>query len=183
MTATSQPALAMLEVAGIARGMVVCDAMVKRAAVEVLRSHPVDPGKYAILFCGPVADVDEAMEAAEEAARGTVIDRLMLPYAHHDVVRAVRGAHPRPTVQSLGIVETHTLAGAIEGLDKALKMAEVQVVELRLSAGLGGKGYFVVTGQLHDVEAAVEAAVAVIANDVQSEIIAQPHPDFVGGAL
>ena len=63
------PALALLEITGIARGMVVCDTLVKRAAVDLLRSHPVDPGKYLILFAGDVAEVEEALDAAEEVAR------------------------------------------------------------------------------------------------------------------
>ena len=41
----THPALGLLEITGIARGLVVADAMVKRARVELLRSHPIDPGK------------------------------------------------------------------------------------------------------------------------------------------
>lgn len=173
----------MVEVTGIARGMVVCDALVKRAIVRVLQSHPVDPGKYLILFCGEVAEVEEALEAAEETAGDTVLDRLLLPYVHPAVPDAVRGAHHRPQLGALGIVETHTLAAAVLGLDAALKAANVAVCELRLAAGLGGKGYFVITGALHDVEAAVEAAVASAGEESMTEIIASPHPDFVDNAL
>ncbi len=179
----THPALALIEVASVARGMVVCDALVKRAQVEVLRAHPVDPGKYSILFAGPVAEVEEAMEAAEETAAKTTIDTLLLPFVHDAVIPAVRGNPGAPTVISLGIVETHTLAGSVVGLDAALKAAEVAVVELRLGAGLAGKGYFVLTGELHDVEAALEAAVDVAGADAMCEIIARPHPDFVKGAL
>ena len=163
--------------------MVVCDAVVKRAAVDVLRSHPIDPGKYQILFAGPVAEVEEAIEAGEEAARDALMDHLILPYVHEQVVPAIRGRLEAPEIDSVGIVEAHTIAGAILGLDAALKAAEVQPVELRLASGLGGKGYFVLTGELYDVEAALEAAVAVAGSDAQTEIIARPHPDFVDGAL
>lgn len=163
--------------------MVVCDAMVKRAAVEVLRSHPVDPGKYVILFAGPVAEVEEAMEAGEEAAAGAAMDRLLLPFAHETLASAVTGAHARPAIDALGIFECHTLAGAVVALDTALKAAQVATVELRLGSGIGGKGYFVVTGELHDVEAALEGAERVVAGDVMREIIALPHPDFIKGAL
>jgi len=179
----NHPALAMLEITGIARGMVVCDSLVKRAIVEVFRSHPVDPGKYLIVFGGSVGDVEEAMEAAEESAGEAQLDQMFLPRAHDAVFSALSGGHERPAIESLGIVETHTLAGAVLGLDRALKIADVQVVELRLSAGLAGKGYFVVTGSLHDVEAGVEAAIEAIGSEAVYEIIASPHPDFVRGAL
>ena len=179
----NHPALALVEITSVARGMVVCDALVKRAIVEVLRAHPVDPGKYNILFVGPVAEVEEAMDAAEEAAAGTMLDRLLLPNVHEAVVPAIRGAVKRPEIVALGIVETHTMAGSIVGLDAALKAAEVEVVELRLAAGLAGKGYFVVTGEQHDVEAALEAAVERAGSDVMTEIIPRPHPDFLKGAF
>ena len=111
------------------------------------------------------------------------LDQMFLPRAHDAVFSALSGGHERPAIESLGIVETHTLAGAVLGLDRALKIADVQVVELRLSAGLGGKGYFVVTGSLHDVEAGVEASIEAIGSEAVYEIIASPHPDFVRGAL
>jgi microcompartment protein CcmL/EutN len=183
VTAAFGPALVLVEIGNIARGFVVADTLVKRAEVRLLRSHAIDPGKYLIVFSGPVADVEEALDAAETAAKGTVVDRLYLPNAHDHVGPAIAGRHTIPDIDALGIVETHTLAGAVLGLDKSLKVANVQVVELRLGAGLGGKGYFVLTGDLYDVEAAVESAVALVGNDAMSEIIARPHPDFLRGAL
>jgi microcompartment protein CcmL/EutN len=81
------------------------------------------------------------------------------------------------------VVETHTLAGAVLGLDVALKAAQVSVMELRLGSGLAGKGFFVVTGELHDVEAAAEAAMEWAGEGAVFEIIASPHPDFIKGAL
>ena len=179
----SAPALGLLELTGIARGMVACDAMVKRAQIEVLRAHPIDPGKYLILFAGPVAEVEEAMEAGEAAAKDMVLDRLLLPNAHDALVPAVRGQNPSPTIDALGVLESHTVAGAVVALDAALKAALVHVVELRLAAGLGGKGYFVVTGELYDVDAALEAALAVAGAGAMHEVIASPHPDFVKRAL
>lgn len=174
----------MLEVTGIARGMVVCDALVKRATVEILRSRPVDPGKYNIFFCGPVAEVEEAMEAGVEASGDMLMDSLLLPYAHDAVVPAIRGHFDVPTeFGSVGVVETHTLARCVESLDKALKTADVQVVHMRLGRRLGGKGFYVLTGELYDIEAASEEARAIAGEDAMIEVIASPHPDFVQGAL
>lgn len=177
------PAIGLLEVTGVARGMVVCDAVVKRAGVEVLKSHPIDPGKYLILLAGPVAEIEEAMEAGEEAGDGVIMDRLLLPNAHAQLIPAIKGRTLPADIESLGIFEAHTLAQAIVGLDVALKVAEVCVVELRLGSGLAGKGYFVVTGELHDVEAAIEAALETAQSGALTEVIASPHPDFIKGAL
>lgn len=181
--ASMHPALALLELTGIARGMVVCDALVKRAVVDVLRSHPIDPGKYLIVVAGPVAEIEEALDAAAEAAGDMLLDQLVLPHAHPQLLPAIRGQGGVRDVSSLGVVEAHTLAGAVLSLDAALKSAEVGCVELRLASGLGGKGYFVVTGELYDVEAAIEAAAEHAGADAMTEIIARPHPDFLGSAL
>jgi microcompartment protein CcmL/EutN len=159
------------------------DAVVKKAAVRVLRSHPIDPGKYLLLFAGDVAEVEEGMDAGEEVSAEMLLDRLLLPQVHDEVVPAIIGHHALPPLGSLGIVEAHSVAGAVVGLDAALKAAAVRTVEMRLAAGMGGKGYFVVTGELSDVDAAVEAAVEVAGPDTMVEVIASPHPDFLKGTL
>ncbi len=178
----SFPALALIELASIPRGMVVGDAVVKRAEVRLLRAHPIDPGKYLLVFDGEVADVEDGLEAVAQTEKGTQIDRLVLPMAHEALGPAIAGRGQAPAIDALGIVETPTLAAAVLGLDKALKTAPVRVVEVRLGAGLGGKGYWVVTGDLYDVEAALEAAVSAIGSEATHDLIAQPHPDFLRGA-
>ena len=52
------PALALVELASIARGHRVADAMCKRAPVVLLRTDWVSPGKYLVLVEGEVAAVD-----------------------------------------------------------------------------------------------------------------------------
>mgnify|MGYP003955395295 CR=1 FL=1 len=179
----THPAVGLLEITGIARGMVVADAMVKRAAVELQRSHPIDPGKYLIVFSGAVAEVEEAMEAGVEVAGDMLLDHLLLPNAHEAVLPAINGHGYAGEMTSVGVVECHTLAGAVLGLDAALKAALVSVIELRLGSGLAGKGYFVLTGDLHDLEAGTEAAIEVAGTGAVVEIIASPHQDFLNKAL
>ena len=48
----SPPALALVELSSIARGVVVTDAVCKKAPVDVVRSAPVSPGKFVSLFVG-----------------------------------------------------------------------------------------------------------------------------------
>jgi microcompartment protein CcmL/EutN len=179
----THPAVGLVEVTGIARGMVVSDAMVKRASVRLLRSHPIDPGKYMILFDGEVAEVEEAMTAAIDAAGDMLLDQLLLANAHEALSPAILGQGKAAVPQAVGVVETHTLSGAVLGLDAALKAAQVAVMEIRLGSGLAGKGFFVVTGALHDVEAGTEAAMDVAGEGAAFEIIAAPHPDFLNSAL
>jgi bacterial microcompartment shell protein len=176
------PALALLELASIARGHRVADAMVKRAPVTLLRCEPVSPGKFLVLVDGDVASVDEAFRAGLEAAGDATLDKLFLPQAHAQLAGALRGeARAGAGVDALGVIETTTVAATILAADAAAKAAVVRVIEMQLARGLGGKAYFIVTGALAEVEAAVEAGVGVIAAAtlLATEIIAAPHADFV----
>ncbi len=79
------------------------------------------------------------------------------------------------------MVETSTVAATLLAADAASKAAAVELFELQLARGIGGKAFFTVTGPLAEVEAAVEAAVAVLDAPllVATEIIAAPHGDLV----
>ncbi len=177
------PALALIEVASIARGHRVADAMCKRAPVNLVRADWVSPGKYVILVEGDVAAVEEAYRVGLDVAGERVIDKLLLEQAHDQVWPALAGdARAGEGVGSLGVVETATLAATIAGADAAAKAAQVRIVEMQLGRGIGGKAFFTVTGALGEVQAAVDAAVdrldaAVV---VETQIIPAPHDDLVG---
>jgi microcompartment protein CcmL/EutN len=182
---TTGPAIALVEVASIARGHRVADAMVKRAPVELLRCEAVSPGKLLVLVAGEVASVDEAFRAGLEVAGESTLDKLYLPQAHEQLPGALRGearAGEASGVGALGILETRTVAATILAADAAVKAARVRLIEMQLARGIGGKAYFVVTGALDEVEASVEAAVGAVdaAAVYATEIIAAPHADLVG---
>jgi microcompartment protein CcmL/EutN len=173
------PALALLELESIARGMVVGDALVKRAPVEVAMAEPVSPGKYLVMFSGGVAEVEEALKAGIEVAGSTLLDKLFLPQAAPGLLAALEDRLDAATGGSFGMVETHSVASALLAADAALKRAQVALRRLRLARGIGGKGYFVLTGSLDMVEAAIEAAAAAIEPRLllATEVIQRPHPD------
>ena len=134
--------------------------MIKRGPVEVIYAGTVHPGKYVVLVGGEVASVEEAMAAGRERSGGTVVDEILLPDAHPRVVAAVTGARrDGGTGDALGVVETTTVAAIVGAADRGVKGAEVELREVRLADGLGGKAYCLFQGLVADVEAAVEAAV------------------------
>ena len=57
-------------------------------------------------------------------------------------------------------METFSAASAILAADAAVKAAAVDLAEVRLAMGLGGKAFFVVTGDVGPVEMSVAAAAA-----------------------
>jgi microcompartment protein CcmL/EutN len=158
------PALALVELASIAVGIEAGDAMVKRAPVEVLRAGTVHPGRYLVLVTGEVADVEEAFRAGVEVGEPALVDTVLLPNVHAQVVAALRGERRGGTGEALGVVETATVAATIEAADAGVKGAAVELLELRLADGLGGKGYLLFDGSVSDVEAAVAIAVDRIAD-------------------
>lgn len=175
-------AVAVVETASIARGFVVLDAIAKRAVVAVKTARPVSPGKFVILFGGAVANVEESMEAAREAAGGDVVDELLLPGAHPLLVPAIDGAATPLPGEAVGIVETSTVASAVRAADVALKATEVGILRMHLAIGVGGKGWFTLCGPLSDVEAALAAVRDRVAAEklVGVELIPQPHGEVRG---
>ncbi|HTO96067.1 MAG TPA: BMC domain-containing protein [Myxococcales bacterium] len=179
-------ALALLEVSSLARGAIVADAVAKRAPVDLLECAPVSPGKYLVLFAGGVAEVQESMDAGAASAGDLLLDKLLLPQAHAQVLPAVRAGargftHERKT-EPAGIVELVSVAAALRAADAACKAAAVRLQLLHLARGIGGKGWFVVRGDLHSVEAAVLAATQAAGAGLVAgaEILAAPHADLAG---
>jgi len=173
------PALALLEFSSIAAGIEAGDAMVKRAPVKRILTGTIQPGYYLALVTGEVADVTEAVEAGLLAGGDYLRDRLLLPNVHPGVVAALGGARALGMVEALGIVETATVAAAIRAADAGLKGAEVQLNQLRLGDGLGGKGLALFGGVVADVEAAVAiGGDAVAAQVVRRVVIARLHGEM-----
>jgi microcompartment protein CcmL/EutN len=140
----------------------------------------VQPGRYLVLAGGSVAEVDEALKAGKAAAPDALNDFIFLPGVHPDVVRALAGGRSLKADDALGIVETSTVPAAIHAADKGVKGAEVNLMEIRLADGLGGKGIVFFTGAVSDVEAALEITDAALtaAQKVRQVVIAQLHAEM-----
>jgi len=179
------PALGLVETASIARGILVCDALVKRAPARILLSETVSPGKFLILFDGGEAEVSESFDAAIAAAKDSLVDRLLLPLPHPQLWHALAEPQRAATLDSVAVVETHSVASTLGAADAAVKAADVTLFRLHLARGIGGKGWFALTGPLHMVEAATEAATRSLAAGLLAgvEIIAAPHGELGGTAL
>ena len=181
------PALGVLELSTIARGVVAADAGLKRAPAVLLHSRAVSGGKHLVMFEGGVAEVEEALAAARLVAGDLVLDRVELPAAD-DQVWPMLGAPLAPpdwsaddASEAVAIIETRTVCAAIAAADAACKVALVTVRDTRFAVDLAGKAYFTLTGSLDAIEAAAAAARAA-ADDriVGLELIARPAPDLRG---
>jgi microcompartment protein CcmL/EutN len=177
-----QNALGMLEIVSVPKGIEAGDAMLKAASVELLAAHPVCAGKYIIVIAGEVAAVRESLEAGSNVAGMKIVDSLIIPNVHEQVPKAVNMVNDFGEVASVGSVETFSLCSCVAGADAAVKAAEVELIEIRLARGLGGKGFFTKTGEVAAIESAIRAAKAL--EEVQglvSEtiVIPSPHPEII----
>ena len=150
-------AIGAVETSSIAQGLVTGDAMVKTAEVSLLQASTLTPGKYWVLIGGEVATVRASMRRGIEVAAETLLDSLFIPQLHEQVLPALSGTAAHRDDDALGVIETLTAASAIEAADAAAKAADVMLRDLRLSNGIGGKGVVYLTGDVGNVQAAVEA--------------------------
>jgi microcompartment protein CcmL/EutN len=176
-----EPALALVEYSSIATGILAADAMVKRAPIDTIKSGTVQPGKYLVLIGGMVADVEESLAAGREVGAAALVDYILLPQVHPEVVDAIGGGRVPEVTDSLGVIETTTVAASIHAADAGIKGAVVRLVEVRLADGLGGKGIVLFSGLVADVEAAVEIGVGVLGRPellVRQVVIPQLHTEM-----
>jgi microcompartment protein CcmL/EutN len=181
------PALGVLEIGTIAKGVVVADAALKRAPAVLLSSRAVSGGKHLVMLEGGVAEVEEAMAAGKLAAGTVLLDSVELPAAD-DQVWPMLGAPVEPPdwtddpeAEAVVIIETSTVCAAIAAADAACKIAHVTVRDVRFAIDLAGKAYFTMTGSLDAIESAAGIAREVADQRlVGLEVIAQPSPDLRG---
>ncbi|MDI3524788.1 MAG: hypothetical protein PWP60_1468 [Candidatus Atribacteria bacterium] len=173
--------LGALEFNSIAIGIKSLDAMVKAAPVKVIDAKTICPGKFLVLICGEVAEVDASLTAGKTIGEGYLIDELFIPNLHPQIVPAILGAVECKEWDAIAVVESFSTLASIEAADIAVKTAEVLVTEVRLAVGMGGKSYFKILGDIHEIEAAVGAAKEVISRKgllCKEVIIPNPHPDI-----
>jgi len=173
------PAIALLELPSIAIGIYCANEMIKRSPITVIKSGTVHNGKYIILIGGTVASTEEAYNVGRSLAKEDLLDQVFLPDIHHQVHDAIIGQRGQCSKESIGIIETTTAAAVVKSTDAAIKGAEIDVVEIRLADHLGGKAFSIVTGEVEDVQSAIQEAHENITNSqhwVRGVII--PHLHF-----
>ena len=154
------PALSMLLLDEVPPGLTVLDALAKEADVEVLQTGTVHGGRYLILFGGEVGPVERSWRRALDTAGTHVVDEVLLPHAEARLAPAIRTGvirWPAPG-DTLGVLQAVTPPALVRAVDAALKGALVDLVELRVGDGLGGKAIASLWGETHDVEAAIALA-------------------------
>lgn len=181
MGAAVLPALGLVEFESIAVGILAGDAMVKAAPVEAIYGGTVQPGRYLLLVTGSTASVEIAVERATTIEPSALLDELFLADVHRDVVRALTGESVPSCGTAVGILETGTVASVLRGADAGRKHVAVELDSLKLADGIGGKGVALFSGEVGDVEAALERAAEVAGHsthEVRTVVVSQMHEEM-----
>ncbi|MCX6356358.1 MAG: BMC domain-containing protein [Candidatus Aureabacteria bacterium] len=172
-------ALLILEFNSVAGGIFITDLMVKEAAVSILDSRPVCPGKYLVTLTGDIEALKSALTAARVSELGeTITEDYLIPQVHRHVVAAVNRVPEYAGVRSVGVIETYGIPACIRAADAGAKAAGVEVMELRLANAQGGKCIVVFSGEQDGVEAALaagRAAAVEMRGFINGIIIENPH--------
>lgn len=126
----------------------------------MLYVKPVCPGKYTVLVYGGVSAVQAALEAGEQTAEEYLVDSVVIPRVHPQVVQAIHQATVPAGQNAVGIMEFFSVTAAVYAADAAAKAAEVTLLDVRLGTGIGGKSFAVLTGDVAAVEESVQCGMA-----------------------
>ncbi|MDO7787715.1 BMC domain-containing protein [Desulforamulus aquiferis] len=173
--------IGLVEFNSIAKGIEAADAMVKSAQVELIQSRSICPGKYIALLTGDVSAVESAVQQGVLVGEATVVDEFILPNVHPSVITAISATSEVEDLRALGVIEVFSVATAIVTADTAAKAADVDLIEIRLGIGIGGKSFITMTGDVAAVKAAVDAGVVIASEKgmlVEKVIIPSAHKEL-----
>ena len=170
-----------IELKNIPKGVEATDAALKSAGIEMVSAHPACPGKYEIILTGSISNVQAAVDHVRAKFENYVIDSSIMGRIDEQVITALFGTQTTAKKGSLGLIETFSAATAIKAADVAVKTSRVEIFDLRVSRGMGGKGVVMLTGEVGDVTAAVEAGANYAKTTAMLSsysVIAAPHEEL-----
>lgn len=179
-------AIGFIELNSIAKGIETADIVLKTAAVRLLFSKASCPGKYYILFTGDVAAVQASVDSGLVIAGHHAVDSCVIANIDEKVIQAVNMTNIPEEMAAIGVMEFFSVTAAVYSADAAVKAANVDLVDVRLGTGIGGKSFVVVTGEVAAVRASIEAGVHTPPAEgmvISSVVIPSPHPDLLENLL
>ncbi|HIE10009.1 MAG TPA: BMC domain-containing protein [Kiritimatiellae bacterium] len=174
------PAIGVIELADIPRGILATDAMLKDSPVATLKTGVISPARYLTVVGGTPAAVEHSLREGRFTAADALLDSLYLPDVHAELMAGIVGSRAEAESQpALLVTVSPTCCACLLAAERALKGTPVRLLELRLAdPSLQGRGLTVLCGRLPDVEAAGEITRAVLdarEGPFSVQIISAPH--------
>jgi microcompartment protein CcmL/EutN len=173
------PAFASIEFDSVPVGLYAADALLKKSPIGMIRSGTIGAGRFLVLVAGTTAAVAEAHQEALFHGGRQVADDAFLPDVHPALYDAILGNVRQMGDGPLLIFETPTVSCNVLAIERALKGVPVQLLEFRAGdPRMAGRGLAILQGDLTDVEAAQEIALAALETrgiPAQHRILTRPH--------
>ena len=179
----SEDIAGLVELTSLADGYRTLDAMVKMAPVTVLKAEIINPGRFLIIVSGDLASVESVMDAALAAAGTNCHDHALLRNLHDSVLPSLEQPRKPEKWDALGLLETTSIVAAVEAADHAVKIADVEIVEITAGQEAGGKGLLRLNGLVGDINYAMKTIAARAEEKgrlLRKVIIPNPHNDIKG---
>ena len=175
----SFPAFASIEFNSVPAGLFAADALLKKSPISMIRSGTIGAGRFLILLAGTTASVAEAHAEALFHGGLQVADDAFLPDIHPALYDAILGNVRKMGDGPLLVFETPTVSCNVQAIERALKGVPVELLEFRAGdPRMDGRGLAILQGDLTDVEAAQEIALAALETrgiPAQYRILTSPH--------
>jgi microcompartment protein CcmL/EutN len=169
-----------VELSSIARGVEAADIILKTADTRLIFARETCPGKYIVFFCGEVAALSSSVEAVKERCGHYVVDSVVIPRLAPEVIPAINQTSLPGELNALGVMEFYNITQAVYAADAAVKAAEVDLLNVRLATGIGGKSFVIVSGDVAAVKAAVDTGTRGAREEgalVAETVIPNPRPE------
>ncbi|TEB05427.1 BMC domain protein [Pelotomaculum schinkii] len=170
-----------IEYRSVARGLEATDAMLKNGTVELVQATVLCPGKFVSMVTGDIGAVESAVKRGIGYDPTFAISSFVIPNVHPSVLPALTATTTAAVTGALGIIETIDASSAVVAGDTAAKNANINLLEIRLARGMGGKGFVFLCGELTAVQTAVRTTEIKIGEEgllIATSVIASPHPDL-----
>lgn len=177
-----EKSLGLIELKSIPIGIKVADEMLKSGKVELVLATPICPGKYIVMISGKLGDVKASVKTGEVVGDTFIVQTHILPNINEAIIPAISGTAEVSEIKSLGIIETISALTSIQAGDIAVKASKVQLIEIRIARGLGGKGFMIITGEISSVKSAINSCLNQLKDSgsiTSYSIISSPHKDLI----
>ena len=171
-----------IEFKSIAKGIEAVDFMLKSGDVGLIFAAPICPGKYICIVSGNVGAVENSLVVGRKAGGIFAIESYLIPNVNEKIFPALSGTYYPEKTQSIGIIETMSAITSIVMGDAAVKAANIELIEIRIARGLGGKGFVIMTGDVSAVKSAVKTCEDMFIDKgeiVAASVIASPSKELI----
>lgn len=180
--------LALIEFSKIAVGIETADQMLKTAAVEIIHSKFICPGKYSVLISGNVSAVETALNSGLKIAKNkkALVNSFLIANIDQQVKDLLlKKQSPKIQIDSLGILEYINISSTIKAADIAVKSAEVNLLKLKLAMAIGGKGFLIFSGENEACKQALDAVENNLGNQylISKSLISSPEKKLIDKIL